>query len=371
MNIGTTGTSIASATGVPAGAAGAVSKSEVSQSEVSQSSTATSSAAITGGPTLAVVVPCLNERDNVADARVRLLHRIGRRGLSSACIEGAQASTAHYIAVMDADLQHDESLLPKMLATLKAGEYDMIIGSRYVEGGGVEGWDEKRAGGSRIATRLGQAILRVDVADPMSGFFMLRRDAFEGAVRRLSGMGFKILIDILASSPRKLRVLEMPYHFRPRQFGESKLDAQVVWEYLMLLADKAIGHIVPVRFVLFSLVGGIGVFATLFVAWLCLHVLHTSFDLAQTIATGIAMVGNFALNNVLTYSDRRLKGWRFLRGLISFVLVCSLGAAGNVGVAHFIFHETSSSWWLASLAGIAVGSVWNYAVSSVVTWKRS
>jgi dolichol-phosphate mannosyltransferase len=360
------------------------------------------------GPVLAVIVPCLNERGNVAtvvervrdllagesweiifvdddstdgtreeikrlaheDGRVRLLHRIGRRGLSSACIEGIQASTAFYVAVMEADLQHDESLLPQMLAALKSDQGDIVIGSRYVDGGDIAGWDKKRAGASQLATRLGQMILKVGVADPMSGFFMLRRDVFDEAVRKLSGMGFKILIDLLASSPRKLRVVEMPYHFRLRQSGESKLDAQVAWEYLMLLADKSIGHIVPVRFVLFSMVGGIGVFATLLVAWLCLHVLHVSFDLAQTIATGIAMIGNFALNNVLTYSDRRLKGWNFVRGLVTFVLICSIGAVGNVGVASFIFHKTTSSWWLASLAGIAVGSVWNYAVSSVVTWKR-
>jgi dolichol-phosphate mannosyltransferase len=361
------------------------------------------------GPELTIVVPCLNERDNIRplverlrgllghvawevifvdddstdgtgdevkhlareDGRVRLLHRIGKRGLSSACIEGVQASTARYVAVMDADLQHDESLLPGMLEALQNENVDIVIGSRYVAGGGVGDWDSKRIGISSLATRLGRLILKVKVADPMSGFFMMRRDAFDGAVRGLSAMGFKILIDILASSPKSLRVKELPYQFRPRQAGESKLDAQVAWEYLMLLADKLIGHIVPVRFVLFSIVGCVGVVATLAIAWFCLKVLGLPFTEAQTIGTIVAMIGNFALNNVLTYSDRRLKGWGFVRGLISFGLICGIGAVGNVGVANFLFFGTAhSSWWLASIAGIAVGSVWNYAVSAVVTWKR-
>jgi dolichol-phosphate mannosyltransferase len=375
----------------------------------SGASEATSGAASFQGPELSVIVPCLNERDNIRplverlrgllshvawevifvdddsvdgtrdevkrlaeqDGRVRLLHRIGKRGLSSACIEGVQASTARYVAVMDADLQHDESLLPRMFQALKEEQLDLVVGSRYVDGGGVGEWDSKRIGISSFATRLGQLILKVKIADPMSGFFMMRRDAFDGAVRRLSAMGFKILLDLLASSPKSLRLKELPYQFRPRVAGESKLDAQVAWEYLMLLADKMIGHIVPVRFVLFSIVGCIGVVATLVVAWFCLKVLGFPFTYAQTIATGIAMIGNFALNNVLTYSDRRLKGWRFISGLISFSLICSIGAVGNVGVASFLFHKTSSSWWLDSIAGIAVGSVWNYAVSAVVTWKKS
>jgi dolichol-phosphate mannosyltransferase len=250
-----------------------------------------------------------------------------------------------YIAVMDADLQHDESLLPAMLRTLKSEPFDMVVGSRYIAGGGNEGFDKTRAGISNFATTLSHLTLKVDIADPMSGFFALKRAAFNGAVRRLSAIGFKILVDILASSPVRLRVKELPYHFRERLSGESKLSAQVAWEYIMLLADKMVGHIVPVRYLRFSY--------------------------SQAIATGVAMVGNFSLNNVFTYNDRKLKGWRFVRGLVSFVLICSIGAVGNVGVSSFIFHTGRSSWWLASIAGIAISSVWNYAVSAVVTWKKA
>jgi dolichol-phosphate mannosyltransferase len=304
------------------------------------------------------------------DRRVRLLHRIGRRGLASACIEGVQASTARYVAVMDADLQHDETILPRMLAALKTEPVDLVVGSRYVPGGGIGEWNATRANISDIATRLGRLVLKAEIADPMSGFFMMRREIFDDAVRGLSAMGFKILVDLVASSPTPLRIKELPYQFRARVAGESKLDTQVAWEFLMLLADKMVGHIVPIRFVLFSIVGVIGLIAHLVVLWLALNVAQAGFPIAQGLATGIAMIGNFTLNNLFTYSDRRLRGWRFVRGLVSFAVICGVGAAANIGVASFLFDSQHSSWWFAGVAGAAMSSVWNYAVSSVITWKR-
>jgi dolichol-phosphate mannosyltransferase len=310
-------------------------------------------------------------RLSLTDGRLRCLHRIGRRGLSSACIEGIQASQSPYVAVMDADLQHDERLLPAMLDCLKHEPFDLVVGSRYIDGGGLGDWNKRRANISGLATRLSQLVLKTRIADPMSGFFMIRRDGFDRAVRTLSAVGFKILVDLLASSPKPLRLKELPYEFRLRHSGESKLDAFVAWEYLVLLADKLIGPYVPVRFVLFSIVGGIGVVAHLIILWLALNAGHLKFAVSQGLAAGIAMVGNFTLNNFLTYSDRRLKGWGFVRGLITFSLVCSVGIAGNVGVANYLFDNNNASyWWLFGIVGAAIGSVWNYAVSSVVTWKR-
>jgi len=303
------------------------------------------------------------------DGRIRLLHRIGRRGLSSACIEGIQASTAPFVAVMDADLQHDETLLPRMLQVLRSSECDVVVGSRYVSGGGVAGWDARRAEFSNLATRLGKVILKVEVADPMSGFFMLRREAFDSAVRRLSAVGFKILVDILASSQRPLAVQELPYHFRLRTAGESKLDALVAWEYLVLLADKTVGRYIPVRFAIFGAIGLAGLGLHLVVLWLALNVAKAPFPWAQSTATGVAMVANFTLNNWLTYRDRQLKGWAFLRGLATFILVCGIGAVANVGLASFLVGSERSSWWLAGIAGAVMSSVWNYAASSVFTWR--
>ncbi len=354
---------------------------------------------------LTVVIPTFNERDNIdplleridaalrgiawecifvdddsadgtaekvraiarADTRVRCIQRIGRRGLSTAVIEGVQASSAPYVAVLDADMQHDESLLPRMLAALKAEGLDIVLGSRYVAGGGTGEWDKGRVAISGFATRLARLVVSAELTDPMSGFFVMKRSAFEGAVRRLSGQGFKILLDLFASTPTPFRFKELPYVFRQRQHGESKLDSLVAWEYLMLLLDKLIGHIVPVRFVLFAVVGASGVVVHL--ATLRLVLMGASFAVAQGAATVVAMTSNFVLNNFFTYRDQRLRGWRFLGGLLSFYAVCAIGAVGNVGIASAAFQH-HYSWWLSGLAGAAVGVVWNYAVSAVFTWRH-
>jgi dolichol-phosphate mannosyltransferase len=304
------------------------------------------------------------------DRRVRLLNRIGRRGLASAFVEGVQASTAPYVAVIDADLQHDETLLPRMLKLLEEEPLDIVVGSRYVEQGGIGDWDTGRARISALATRLGRKLLRVPVNDPMSGFFMIRREAFVGALRNLSSIGFKILIDLFASSPTPLRARELPFEFRSRHAGESKFDAMIGFEYLMLLADKLIGHIVPVRFLMFLAVGGSGLITHLAVLWAGLNLVHAPFAVAQALATGIAMVGNFTLNNMLTYRDRRLTGWKFVYGLASFCAICGIGGIANVGIASVLFAD-HAMWWVAGLAGAAMSVVWNYAVTSALTWRNA
>ncbi len=304
------------------------------------------------------------------DPRVRLIHRIGRRGLSSAFIEGAQSSLAPYIAAMDGDLQHDETVLPKMLAALRAGDCDIAIGSRYVDGGGIGAWDARRAGMSTLATWLAGIVLRTPVSDPMSGFFMLRRDVFARAARKLSAMGFKILLDIIASLREPPRIKELPYQFRTRVSGESKLDAGVLRDYLLLILDKLVGHIVPVRFLLFAGVGALGIAAHLIVLNAGLAVFGMDFPGAQTLATAVAIIGNYSLNNTFTFRERRLKGWRFFGGLVTFSLISSVGAVMNVNVSSVLFGAAHSSWLYAGLLGAVMSLVWNYAVSSAVTWRR-
>ncbi len=301
--------------------------------------------------------------------RVRCLRRVGRRGLSSACVEGMLASGAEHLAVIDADLQHDETLLPKMLHALKNEPYDLVVGTRYMEGGGVEGWQSSRQKISSFATTLSQRILGVTLKDPMSGFFMIRRTAFEGAVYGLSSIGFKILVDLVVSSKTPLRVKELPYQFRNRHAGESKLDNRVAWDYLMLLADKTVGRYIPTRLVSFAAIGGFGVLVHLVVLRLALALPGMEFTSAQTVAVTVAMVGNFFLNNALTYRDQQLKGWAWLGGLVKFMLACSIGAFANVGVASYI-HSGYGHWVLSALAGIVVGTVWNYGATAWLVWIK-
>jgi dolichol-phosphate mannosyltransferase len=305
------------------------------------------------------------------DPRVRLVHRIGRRGLSSAVVEGILSTSTRYVAVIDADMQHDERLLRPMLEAIRAGECDLAVGTRYASEGSVGDWAEHRQTISQIATTLSRLVVKVNISDPMSGFFVIRRDLFDTVVHGLSVQGYKILLDIITTSPPSLRIREFPYVFRSRQHGESKLDPLVSLEYLLLLLDKMVGRWVPVRFILFMAVGGLGVIVHLAVLTALFEVAGAKFVVAQSTATMVAMTFNFLLNNVFTYRDKRLRGfWPVLRGLLSFYLVCSAGAVSNVGVASFLFVR-DFSWWISGVAGILVGAVWNYAASSILTWRKT
>jgi dolichol-phosphate mannosyltransferase len=357
---------------------------------------------------LAIVIPTFNERENISillkrleaalhelqweaifvdddstdgtvtrleeacrgNPRLRCIRRLGRRGLSSAVVEGIQSTFAPYVAIMDADLQHDESLLAPMLEMLRRDEADVVVGSRYAKDGGFGEWDDKRQSISRIATRLSRIILKEHVlSDPLSGFFMVKQEVFNSAVRGLSLQGYKILLDFVASSSAALRIRELPYKFGNRIHGESKLDALAVLDYLLLLIDKLVGRWIPARFILFMAVGVSGIGLHMIILAGAVHV-GVSFVVAQALATVTAMTGNFFLNNLLTYYDRRIRGcFQMLFGLATFYAVCSVGAVANVGIANFIFRQ-NYSWWLSGLCGILVGAAWNYAASSVVTWRK-
>ena len=299
---------------------------------------------------------------------VHAIKRYAKKGLASAVVDGVSSTSAQVIAVVDGDMQHDETQLPAMYAKIAGDLADMVIGSRYTEGGSVEGWDETRLKGSQFATRVTNMLLPTKCTDPMSGFFAMRRDAFMEIVPNLSAIGFKIVLDSLVTAKCKLRVAEQPYHFRTRQFGESKMSVRVVGELALFFVDKTIGRFLPTRLILFLLVGGLGVGVHMTVLWLGLT-FGLIFAVAQALAVCIAIAFNFTLNNALTYADRQLRGFAYLRGLASFYLVCGTGAIANVGVGDWLF-AGQTRWWVAGMAGAAVGAVWNYAASSLITWRR-
>jgi dolichol-phosphate mannosyltransferase len=301
------------------------------------------------------------------DPRVRIVERIGRRGLSSAVIEGMLASGAPVLAVIDGDMQHDEAVLPQMYRAVAEGGKDLAVGTRYVEGGSTGDWDASREKMSRFATALSRRLLKAEMSDPMSGFFTIRREAMVAAMPHLSSIGFKILMDLVASSPTRLDIAEIPYTFRNRIHGESKFDARVAQEFAILLLEKLFGNFLPIRFLMFAMVGSLGLLVHLAVLGSGIAA-GLAFHLSQSIAVVVAMTGNFFLNNSLTFRDMRLRGAMLWRGLISFYLVGMIGAIGNVGVGAIVY-RLEGIWWLAGLAGVAVGVVWNYAASSVVTWR--
>ena len=363
-------------------------------------------------PEIAVILPTLDERDNLApmverlesalagidweaiivdddssdgtadaaralaqaNPRVRALQRIGRRGLASAVIEGACATAAPIVVVMDADHQHDPALIPQMLAELhRAGSQgaDLVVASRFAEGGDAAGLNSAaREKGSRLANRLARMLTGGDLSDPMSGYFVIHTARVRALAPRLSGIGFKILLDILAVSPERLRVAEVPMHFGERRSGESKLDRAVAFEFLVGLYERYLGRLVPTRFMLFGTVGGAGVLVHMMVLALFYPGMTATFWKAQALATFAAMTFNFWLNNWLTYRDKRLRSVpAWLRGWAVFCAACAVGALANVALASFL-QMRGVGWVLAALAGIVVGAVWNYALSNRFVWGR-
>ncbi len=299
---------------------------------------------------------------------IRLIHRVGRRGLASACIEGMMATQAQCVAVMDADLQHDEAILPLMLERLHGESLDIVVGTRNSEGGSMGGFSAGRVLLSRIGQKISTSVCRCDVTDPMSGFFLLRRSFLLEVVHGLQGTGFKILVDMLASARHPVRVGEVGYTFRARTYGESKLDVMVGIEYISMIVNKLMGGMLPVEMVHYLLVGGVGVIAHFSVLLLLLRFTHLHFASMQSIAAVTAMMENFFLNNILTFRDRRLHGARMLASAFNFLLVCSFGAWADV-VLSTDLSRAGVAWYAAGFAGILIGSVWNLSISSQFTWR--
>jgi dolichol-phosphate mannosyltransferase len=300
------------------------------------------------------------------DARVRCLRRVGRRGLAGAVIEGALASAAPYVACIDADMQHDETLLPRMLSTIRAGDVDLVVGSRYLEAAGLaEGLSPIRKWGSQAATALGARALKADVSDPMSGFFMIRRACVDRVADKLQPSGFKVLFDIIASQETPLRIRELPYAFQAREAGESKMGGRVALEYLGLVLAKLSGDLISPRMVFFGLAGASGV-AVNQVAFM-LASLALPFFYAATAAALVAMTSNYFVNNLITYRDRRLKGWRLLTGYLRFCLLCAVGLAASLAVAAEL-HAHGVVAPLAVFIGAGCGAAWNYVSTYLGVW---
>lgn len=358
------------------------------------------------GYELCIVIPTLNERDNVpvvlqrlaaaldgidyevifvdddssdgtsarvrnaaaCSRNVRVLQRIGRRGLASACIEGMLATAAPFVAVMDGDGQHDERILPEMLRHLRSGTIDLAVGSRNREGGSMGDFSPMRVALSGMGRRLSGVSRHAELTDPMSGFFAVRRDFFQGLAHQLTGTGFKILLDIVLSAKGRVRIAEVPYRFGARQHGSSKLNLLVGLEYMELLLDKALGHYLPIRFVLFGLVGLVGVGMHLLLLALLLHASRGAFVGSQAYATAVVMVLNYVLNNAITFRTRARRGWQFWTGMFSFCLACSVGLVANLAISNQAY-RAGIAWPIAAILGLIVSGVWNYGVTSIAIWR--
>ncbi|MEM4253237.1 MAG: polyprenol monophosphomannose synthase, partial [Candidatus Nitrosotenuis sp.] len=176
-----------------------------------------------------IVEEYLQSVKKLANHTIDIIHRKTKEGLSSAILKGIQYATGNTIVVMDSDLSHPPNLLPKMLDALKHTKYDIVIASRYVKGGSIDGWTLKRKIMSKTATFIAKHGLGVSAKDPMSGFFAFRRQVIQGL--KFDAIGYKMLLEILVKK-KNAKILEIPYTFTNRKFGSSKLDFRTVTDYL-------------------------------------------------------------------------------------------------------------------------------------------
>jgi len=359
-------------------------------------------------PTLSIVVPTYNEKDNILkileklnlalnsitheiifvddnspdgtsavikdciknSSKIRLIHRIGRKGLAGAVIEGVFAANADLVAVMDCDLQHDESKLLDMINLFsKNNSLDIVIGSRFTETGGIseEAFSKMRELGSKATTLIIKKVLNIDSTDPLSGFFMVKKESFLKSSESLQTQGFKVLADFLATSRNNIKIKEIGYKFKNRTAGQSKMGLLTALELVGLVLSQILKGKVSIRFILFCMVGLSGIFVQLLVTGFAMLLIN-QFPTSQTLGIVAAMTSNYFLNNVITFQERKLKSLDLIRGLFSFYLICSLGAFTNIAIATYVFGFTSN-WLIASFIGACFGAVWNFTLTSIFTWK--
>lgn len=300
---------------------------------------------------------------------LHLIRRLGRRGLSSAVVEGFSAATGNVLAVMDADLQHDADLLPAMVSAAGAPGVDLVIATRYGQGGSAGDWTRGRLLLSRLATVLSWAVVRTRVSDPMSGYFLIASHAWRDVASRLNPRGFKILLEIIARSP-PLVCREIGYTFQPRLHGASKLDGAVGISYLSSLVELSVDRFIDRRILCYGLVGAGGAGVNLATVRLLHDDMGVHVTAALAAAIGASMVSNFLLNNFITFSDRHRSGLpSLLRGLASFSAVSSIGAAINLVVANFAIRALDMNLYAGAVLGILVATVWNFRANRDITWR--
>lgn len=364
------------------------------------------------GTRLSVIVPTYNERANIApmvasldralgslpwevifvddgspdgtaeevrsiarhDRRVRLISRHNRRGLASAVVEGGLAAVGEVVAVMDGDLQHDESVLPELYRRVASGEADIASASRFLEDHAREGLSsDQRLALSNRGISMANRFFGLQLTDPLTGFFALRRDKLEAAVPRLSGLGFKILLDLITSMD-KPRVSEAPFRFRQRVAGESKLDRRVMYDFFLFFMEKWIGRFAPIpgTWLSTALIASLGILAHLALVIPAVSLFDLPFAPAQIAAAVLSVLVIFSANNWVSRSDAMLKGARFWQGLAVFCLMSAIGVATNVGVAVLIQRDFPELVYvLPATAGALISVVWNFMAGKAFGfWNR-
>jgi dolichol-phosphate mannosyltransferase len=354
---------------------------------------------------LSIICPTLNERDNVAviyqhidrivtcewelifvddnssdgtrleieqlsrrDRRVRLINRVGRKGLASAASEGFLCAVYDHCVLIDADLQHDINNINVMAEEVAQSGNDLVISSRFKVNQTL-GLSSARTRLSIVGNGMIDLILRRQLTDPLSGCFLIRRERYLALHPSLILSGFKILFDILSCPDgRQLTVSEIPIKFLNRHSGESKLRKTVMLEFMGTYVTRMVERVIPLSFIKFSMIGALGVLLHYLILSFFLKLSGFDFAVSQLVTSYLVMVSNFLLNNRYTFSANRLFGGQLVFGLMKFMFFCSFGALISLSFAFYL-KDTGLSPVAAGVLGTVAGSLWNFVLNSLYTWR--
>lgn len=301
-------------------------------------------------------------------------HRIKLLGLSSAIYDGFNLATGEVVVVMDADLQHDPKILPQMIQSIISNNSDICIASRNIENGGYGDLSRMRKFLSKSGIWIANFFLNMNLSDPMSGYFALSRDLFDEVKGRINPRGFKILLEIIYKSSN-IRIAHVPYHFKARRHGETKLTPAIGFEYLLALIDLKVGWIISYRFLQFCFVGFLGSCFNFMIFSLCMTL---KIPLLQSVfyAASFGMVWSFLANNFITFSESRYVQKKLLIGGAIYLIFSLPGLLVQISVTVFLFNLFSAvlnlniHYYFIYIAAVIFGAILNYFIHLKITWKR-
>ncbi|MGB3514652.1 MAG: glycosyltransferase [Microcoleaceae cyanobacterium] len=303
--------------------------------------------------------------------QLKVMRREKERGLSTAVIRGWQVARGEILGVIDGDLQHPPETILKLLAEMERGA-DLAVASRHIKEGGVSEWNIMRRFLSRGAQVLGLMILPGvvgRVSDPMSGYFMVRREAIANKI--LNPVGYKILIEVLGRGNIRW-VGEVGYIFQERLEGETKVTWKHYIEYLQHLITLRLAKWPVGRFIRFGLVGFSGVFVDMAIFYLWREVLGLGLTRSAILSAEVGIINNFMWNDLWTFGDisRSQRGWRKrIKRLLKFNLICLAGLTFNVLIVNLLFNLFGVNQYIAKLIAIATVTFWNFWVNMKLSWR--
>ena len=302
-------------------------------------------------------------------SNIKVIKRLNERGLAGAVLTGLNSCSYEQIIIMDADLQHDPIFILKLLNKMYQNEASIVVASRFIKDSKSNNFHILREIGSKTMIKVFNLFSSIKLYDPMSGFFIIKKDLFLKISKNLSSDGYKILADIILNIPKNVKVSQIPIDFKQRHAGESKMNLKVLWDLLLVIIHSFLKKYVPREYLSYIGVGMIGLSFHVMSLYLLYKIIDISFLISHLIATLIAIFVNYTLNNILTFYNNNLMGIKWLLGLINYYIFCSYGIFISFAIAKTLI-GFNFNWFIAGLVGAFTASVWNFSMSKFIIWHK-